>query len=61
MKSNELLRKLKRAGWYEVRISGSHYTMRHKNSTETIVFVYHGSKEMATGTANAILKQAGLK
>lgn len=61
MKSNELLRKVKRAGWYEVRQTGSHIILEHADYSYSIVFPNHGSKEMATGTANAILKQAGLK
>jgi predicted RNA binding protein YcfA (HicA-like mRNA interferase family) len=35
--------------------------MAHKNYSYTISLPSHGAKEMATGTANAILKQAGLK
>jgi predicted RNA binding protein YcfA (HicA-like mRNA interferase family) len=61
MKSNELLRKLLSAGWVIQRQSGSHLVLRHPNKKEPIIFPYHGSKEMATGTASHILKQAGLK
>jgi predicted RNA binding protein YcfA (HicA-like mRNA interferase family) len=61
MKSNELLRKLKKAGWYEVRTTGSHLTLRHDTNPETIIFPYHGAKEVKKGLENAILKQAGLK
>ncbi len=60
MKSNELLRMLKRAGWYEVRQTGSHIQLRHADKSNVIIFPSHGAKEIATGTAKAILKQAGL-
>lgn len=61
MKCDELFKKLKKAGWYEVRQKGSHKILRNKSSIETIVFPYHRGKEVPTGTANRILKQAGLK
>jgi predicted RNA binding protein YcfA (HicA-like mRNA interferase family) len=61
LKSSELLAKLKKAGWYEVRQTGSHKIPAHTDFIYTITFPYHGSKEMKTGTANSILKQAGLK
>ncbi len=32
-----------------------------KEKKNTIVFPYHRGKEVPTGTANSILKQAGLK
>jgi predicted RNA binding protein YcfA (HicA-like mRNA interferase family) len=61
MKSSELFKKLKKAGWYEISQEGSHVKMRHMNFENTIIFPYHGSKEVSTGLQNAILKQAGLK
>jgi predicted RNA binding protein YcfA (HicA-like mRNA interferase family) len=60
MKSSELLRLLKRAGWYEVSQQGSHIKLRHPDRTNQITFPNHGSKEMAKGTELAIKKQAGL-
>ncbi len=60
MKSSELLRKLKRAGWYEVRQAGSHLTLRHPDREGQITFPSHGSAEVGTGLAAKILKQAGL-
>ena len=61
MKSNELFRKLLAHGWVEVRQSGSHLILRHPDKDTPIIFPRHGSKEVATGTAKHILKQAGLK
>jgi mRNA interferase HicA len=61
MKSSELLRILKRDGWFVVSQQGSHIKMRHETKAGTLIVPSHGSKEMATGTQNAILKQAGLK
>ena len=61
MKSNELLKKILKAGWYEIRQSGNHKILMHDNYDHTIVFPYHGSKEVGKGIENALLKQAGLK
>ena len=61
MKCDELLKKLKKAGWRQIRQKGSHKILRNEGSPETIVLPYHRGKEVPTGTANRILKQAGLK
>ena len=61
MKCDELLKKLKKAGWRQIRQKGSHKILRKEDSLELIVFPYHRGKEIPTGTANRIMKQAGLK
>ncbi len=61
MKCDELLKQLKKAGWREIRQKGSHKILRNEARSETIVFPYHRGKEIPTGTANRIQKQAGLK
>ncbi len=63
MKWNELLKKLKKAGYVYLRdAKGSHEYWHHperKGSEEVIA--KHGAKEVGTGLANKILKRAGLK
>lgn len=54
-------KKLRKAGWREIRQKGSHKILRNEERVETIVLLYHRGKEVPTGTANRILKQAGLK
>ena len=61
MKSSELVRKFRQAGWIETRQTGSHIIFKNPKSLETISVPFHGSKEVATGLANKLLKQAGLK
>jgi predicted RNA binding protein YcfA (HicA-like mRNA interferase family) len=61
MKSSELLRLIKRAGWVEVRQTGSHITLRHPDHEEPLIFPNHGSKEVRKGLAEKLKKQAGLK
>lgn len=61
MKSSELYKKVLKAGWYEIRQSGSHKTLAHDNYDYQITFPYHGSKEVAKGLASSLMKQAGIK
>jgi predicted RNA binding protein YcfA (HicA-like mRNA interferase family) len=61
MKSSELLRLIKKAGWVEIRQSGSHIILRHPDQKENLILPNHGSKEVSTGLANKLKKQAGLK
>lgn len=61
MKSSQLLKKLKQAGWHEVRQKGSHIIMEHPEKKDQIVFPNHGSAEMGKGLKMKIKKQAGLK
>jgi mRNA interferase HicA len=61
MKSSEFLNILKSDGWYVVRQVGSHLIMRHGIKKGQLTVPYHGSKEIAKGLMNKLLKQAGLK
>ena len=60
MKSSELLRLLKKAGWYPESQKGSHIKLIHPDRTDFIIFPNHGSKEIGTGLEKKIRKQAGL-
>jgi len=61
MKSAELIKLLKKNGWYEVAQKGSHKQFKHETKTGKITIPDHKGKDIAIGTLNAILKQAGLK
>ena len=56
-KSDEVLRKLRRAGFVERRSSGSHIVLRHPDGRQTYVAMHPG--DIPTGTMRAILRQAG--
>lgn len=58
MNSKQLLRLLKKDGWIHTRTQGSHYHLEKEG--KKIILPYH-NKELAKGTEEAILKQAGLK
>jgi predicted RNA binding protein YcfA (HicA-like mRNA interferase family) len=57
-KANEVLRKLKRAGFEERRQSGSHLVLRHKDGRQTYLPMHTG--DVPAGTLRSILKQAGI-
>lgn len=61
MKSSELLRLLKKDGWYPVSQSGSHVKMKHDRKPGIIIFPNHGSQELGKGLENKIRKAVGLK
>jgi mRNA interferase HicA len=58
---NELLKLLKKDGWYLHKNGANHDLYRHATKKNQLTIPRHGSKEMANGTLNSILKAAGLK
>jgi predicted RNA binding protein YcfA (HicA-like mRNA interferase family) len=56
--AREVLAKLRRAGFEEVRQSGSHKVLRHADGRQTYVAMHTG--DVPEGTFRKILKQAGL-
>lgn len=58
---NEVLKRLKKDGWRLYKNGGNHDLYRHPTKKGQLTIPRHGSKEMATGTMNSILKKAGLK
>jgi len=59
MKSVDLIRELKAAGWILDRIRGSHHVFKHPKRSGHVV-VPHPKKELGVGLVAAIRKQAGL-
>ena len=56
--AREVLTKLLRAGFAEVRQAGSHKVLRHPDGRQTYVAMHPGT--LPTPTFRKILKQAGL-
>jgi len=48
-------------GWYEVETKGSHRQFKHPTKTGRVTIAGKPSQDLAPGTLNSILKQAGLK
>jgi predicted RNA binding protein YcfA (HicA-like mRNA interferase family) len=61
MKVREVLTLLERDGWYLVRIRGSHCRFKHSRKQGLVTIAGKESAELAKGTVNSIVKQAGLK
>ena len=61
MKCSELLRLLKKDGWYIVSQKGSHLKMKHDEKSGIIIFPNHGSNEVGKGLEKKIKKQAGIR
>ncbi len=57
----EVLRALRRDGWYIARQSGSsHMILRHPDRPGRVTLAYHTGKTIPPDTMARILKQAGL-
>lgn len=61
MKVRDLIRQLESDGRHKVRQAGSHRQYKHPTKKGTITVAGKASHELARGTLNSILKQAGLK
>jgi predicted RNA binding protein YcfA (HicA-like mRNA interferase family) len=61
MKVAEILTMLEKDGWKLVRTRGSHRQFRHTSKPGTVTVAGKPSLDLAPGTLNSVLKQAGLK
>jgi predicted RNA binding protein YcfA (HicA-like mRNA interferase family) len=60
LSSREAIHLLKKAGWQEVRTTGSHHHFRHAMRPGTVT-VPHPVKDMPPGTLKSIERQSGVK
>ena len=61
MKVVAILHLLRADGWYLVAIRGSHRQFKRPTKTGRVTVAGRPSDELARGTLNSILKQAGLE
>ncbi|MFM7317386.1 MAG: type II toxin-antitoxin system HicA family toxin [Isosphaeraceae bacterium] len=61
MKVAEVLRLLQQDGWALVAQRGSHRQFKHPDKAGRVTVPGKPSDDLAPGTLNSILKQAGLK
>jgi predicted RNA binding protein YcfA (HicA-like mRNA interferase family) len=61
MKVSEVLRMLQADGWQQVDQRGSHRQFEHATKAGRVTVPGKLSDDLAPGTCNTILKQAGLK
>jgi predicted RNA binding protein YcfA (HicA-like mRNA interferase family) len=57
----EVIRLIESAGWRLVATRGSHRQYKHPSKSGRVTVAGKSSDEIAPGTLNSILKQAGLK
>jgi len=61
MKVRAVLRVLREDGWQEIARRGSHRQLKHPSRKGRVTVSGKLSDDLAPGTLNSILKQAGLK
>jgi predicted RNA binding protein YcfA (HicA-like mRNA interferase family) len=61
MKVRDVARMLEEDGWYVARTKGSHHQYKHGTKKGVVTIPGNRSDDLAVGTLNSILKQAGLK
>jgi len=52
---------IEKDGWYLVGTKGSHRQFKHREKAGRVTVPGHTRDELAPGTLNSVLKQAGLK
>lgn len=58
--SKELIAIVEADGWSLVRVTGDHHQFKHPTKPGRVT-IDHPVKDVPKGTANSVLKQAGLK
>ncbi len=61
VKVRDLVKLIEKDGWYWIRTKGSHHQYKHPTKSGLVTVPGKPSDDMAVGTLNNILKQAGLK
>jgi predicted RNA binding protein YcfA (HicA-like mRNA interferase family) len=61
MKVRDILVLLRADGWYLARTRGDHRQLKHPTKKGLVTVSGHPSHDIAPGTLNSILKQAGLQ
>jgi predicted RNA binding protein YcfA (HicA-like mRNA interferase family) len=58
--SREIIKRLRKNGWFEVAQSGSHKQFKHATKTGRVT-VPHPERDIPIGTLKSIERQAGIK
>ncbi|MDZ7667424.1 MAG: type II toxin-antitoxin system HicA family toxin [Desulfotignum sp.] len=61
MKVREAIKVIEKDGWYLVAMRGSHRQYKHTSKTGRVTIAGQLADDLAPGTLNSILEQAGLK
>ena len=60
-KVRDAIRRVEADGWRRVRTRGSHRQYKHPFKRGTVTIAGNANRDVASGTWNSILKQAGLE
>ncbi len=60
MKIRDVIRRLRDDGWEQVRQRGSHRQFKHRTKPGLVTVAGKPGDELARGTLNSVLRQAGL-
>lgn len=61
MKVRDIIKAIEDDGWYLVATKGSHRQYKHSLKAGRVTIAGHMGDDIAPGTLNSVLKQAGLK
>jgi predicted RNA binding protein YcfA (HicA-like mRNA interferase family) len=61
MKVRDIIKLLEEDGWAIVRTKGSHRQLKHSVKRGRVTIAGNKNHDLAPGTLNSILKQAGIK
>jgi predicted RNA binding protein YcfA (HicA-like mRNA interferase family) len=61
MKVRDVIRVLEADGWYLARTRGSHRQYKHPAKPGLVTLAGKPGEDVAPGTLNSVMKQAGLK
>ena len=59
MTAKQVIKRLKKEGWYEVRHEGGHKHFSHDDKPGIVTVPVHGSKDIPKVTLASISRQAG--
>ena len=61
MKIRDIVKIIEADGWFLVETKGSHRQYKHANKPGRVTIAGHPGDDLAPGTLNSVLKQAGLR
>jgi len=61
MKIRDVIRLIEGDGWFLVVTKGSHRQYKHPSKLGRVTIAGHPGDDLAPGTLNSVLKQAGLR
>jgi predicted RNA binding protein YcfA (HicA-like mRNA interferase family) len=61
MKIRDVIRLIEDDGWFLVVTKGSHRQYKHPSKLGRVTIAGHPGDDLAPGTLNSVLKQAGLR